>query len=97
MSDAAIEVIYTVSDRFNPESEGTYYVVIDRDGDEVADFETMRDAQVEADGRNVNAAIEDAIGGLETALCDLTESRRPEVLQALRHMIATAAKLAEAE
>jgi hypothetical protein len=84
------ETIYTTEEKYNEESEGNYYVVLDADGDEVEDFESRRDAEINASERNINAAIEDAIGGLETLLADLSESRSLTTLKAIRAMIETA-------
>src|SRR4051812_32632032 len=85
----ALETIYTVTEDLNDDG-GVYYTVRDQGGGEVYDCDSGRDADVECSERNVNAAIEDAIGGLETLLGSLTESRSLETLRALRAMIETA-------
>jgi hypothetical protein len=87
-----LETIYTVTEDTNDDG-GLYYTVRDAQGDDVYDCDRRRDAEVEAGERNINAAIEDAIGGLENLLESLTESRSLTTLKAIRAMIETAENL----
>jgi hypothetical protein len=95
--NATIETMYRVVEMPAEDEEQVYYSVVDRDGDEVDNFDSLRDAEVDASERNTNAAIEDAIGGLENLLDSLTESRRLSVLRAIQGMIATAEQLVDEE
>lgn len=97
MTKTTSEIQYTVRPATATEEEGPWFYVLDKDGEIYDGYATMTEAIEEAEGCNVRLAIESSIEELDSTLDYLTESRKPEVLKALRQMIATAKTLADEE
>src|SRR4051794_34318719 len=95
----ATRTLYTVRAATETEAEGEseWWMVLDQDGDVYDGYATATEALAEASALNTNLKIEASIEALSDQLDYLTTSRKPAVLAALKDMIATAARLAEAE